>query len=67
MVHVFSDYDLWKTDPDRIWGASAEEREEDPFIEWADEEAERQFDMNGWRDGEDIWDFAERVCPGDAQ
>lgn len=50
-MHVFSDYDLWKTDPDRIWGPQPEEREEDPFIEWASEEAERQLDANADRFG----------------
>ena len=50
-MHVFSDYDLWKLDPDRVWGSRSEEREEDPFIEWASDESERQFDANADRYG----------------
>lgn len=64
MTHCLSDYDLWKTDPDRIWGPQPEEREEDPFEEWAMDEADRQFDANAERyGGEDVWDFAERALP----
>ena len=51
-MHCFSDYDMWKLDPDRIWGAAPEEREEDPFEEWALDESERQFDMAASHDAE---------------
>lgn len=40
----FSDYDLWKLNPPWVW--EDDEREEDPFMDWADYESERQFDVH---------------------
>lgn len=39
-MHYFSAYDLWKLNPPWVWEDN--EREEDPFIEWAEGESERQ-------------------------
>lgn len=40
---IFSDYDLWKLNPPWVW--DDDEPEEDPFMDWAEYEAERQFDV----------------------
>lgn len=41
----FSDYDQWKLATP--WDDQEEPEDEDPFIEWATEEAERQEQANG--------------------
>ena len=37
-----------------------DEPEADPFWEWAEDECERQYDMNEWREGEDLDSIAFR-------
>lgn len=40
---ILSDYDLWKLNPPWVWDDN--EPPDDPFMDWAEEESERQSAM----------------------